>query len=1117
MISTVQENNIKKNRIQAITFFTNSGFDACAYLRIRGPMRHLGINVIEGKENGEVFPERVSLGDLIVIQRDFARDFRNYEKIINKARSLNKPVVYDIDDLLFQLPDNHPDRKSQHYTESLLPILQTLSDADVVTVTTSVLKDHIQPFNNNIVLLPNYFDDLLWKFKKPNIMNENKDPLIIGYMGTESHEEDINHISPVLVKLLNRYNHELEIHFWGAKPPNELLEFVSVKWYSSLTYNYIDFTNFFQKQNADIFIAPLIDNLFNRAKSPLKYFEYSALGSPIVSSQLDPFSEIISNEYNGYLATNHDEWFNYLALLIENHELRYKIASNAQKTITENWLLSENARKWQSIYEDVLEWEGTQTKTETSFSILIKSLNKQYSTLVDKLKEDNTEKDKSIQSYLLELNEIKSSKLLRILPTLRNFRNKFFPANSRRKKIAKFVFYFLLGQKSRIFNKRKKTIYSDVLQVKRQVDCNSIDHHVERIDIIICVHNALEDIKICLESIKKFTTEPFTLIIVDDGSDKPTRNFLENFKNNFPDYHLIRNDVAKGYTFAANMGMKASNAQYLILLNSDTIVGPEWIDRLYRAITLEDNIGIVGPLSNTASWQSVPYLSVKGDWSLNPLPANINIEKMSKLISKYSGCVLPDVPLLNGFCLMIKKSVIDQIGYFDEDNFGQGYGEEDDFTLRAEKNGWKKVVADDVYIYHSQSKSYSNEKRYQLSKISGENLQKKHGIDLVQSSVSFMNPNRVMEGVRSRTKVMIEREEIIDKGKSRFLGKKVLFILPVVDTGGGANVIIDEARLMIQMGVEVNIFNLSEYKIGFKHSYPNLDIPIIFDDVNNLSNIAKNYDAVIASANYSVEWLKPLQNINGLVLGYYIQGFEPLMYQEGSEQAEKALRTYTMIPEMKKFSKTEWTRKIVFEKTGKDVDKVGISVNIDLFRPRDSIQLGVNPVTIVAMIRPNSPYRNPEMTLSILSKISKKYDKDVDILLFGSNNVSSVVNQRFLDFKWRELGKLTQSQVASMMSKADIFTDFSSHQAMGLSALEAMAAGCSVIVPQNGGAVEFIHHRKNGIVVNTFDIHDSFNGLDELVRNDELRKQIQLNGMHDVVQYYPEKASYNILNSLFSS
>ena len=1116
MISTVQENNIKKNRIQAITFFTNSGFDACAYLRIRGPMRHLGINVIEGKENGEVFPERVSLGDLIVIQRDFARDFRNYEKIINKARSLNKPVVYDIDDLLFQLPDNHPDRKTQHYTESLLPIMQSIVDADFVTVTTSELKHQIQQFNSNVVVLPNYFDDLLWNLKPPLHKPKINIPIIIGYMGTESHEEDINFITPVLVDFLNKYTNEIEIHFWGAKPPNQLLEFVSVKWYPSLTYNYVDFTTFFQKQNADIFIAPLIDNQFNRAKSPLKFFEYTALGAPIVFSQLEPFSTIITNGHNGLFAKNHDEWFGDLERLIEDHDLRQKIATNAQQSIVENWLLSKNAIEWKSSYENILNREDFHTTSNSTFSILIKSLNNQYSSLLEKLKEENVEKGKTIQSFSLELNEIKNSKLWRIVLVLRKLRNVFFPLNSKREKVAKHIFHFILGQRSKVFNSRKKTFYSDVLQVKRKIDCHLLKQHKEKIDIIICVHNALEDIKVCLESIKKYTPEPYSLIIIDDGSDAPTKTFLENSEINFSNYQVIRNDVAKGYTFAANIGLKASNAQYLILLNSDTIVGPEWIDRLYRAVTLEENIGIVGPLSNTASWQSIPELSTNGDWSLNPLPFNVTTEKMSKLVSKYSGCVLPDVPLLNGFCLMIKKAVIDQIGFFDEDNFGQGYGEEDDFTLRAEKNGWKKVVADDVFIYHAQSKSYSNDKRYQLSRISGENLQKKHGIDLIQGSVAFMNPNRVMEGIRSRTKVIFEREEIIEKGKSRFSGKKVLFILPVADAGGGANVIINEARYMLQMGVDVNLFNLSAYKIGFNQSYPNLDIPIIFGDVNNLPNIAEKFEAVIATANYSVEWLKHLQNINGLILGYYIQGFESLMYPEGSEQSQKALSTYTMIPKMKKFSKTEWTRKIVFENTGADVDKVGISVNIDLFRPRDSIQLGLKPVTIVAMIRPNSPYRNPEMTLSILSNISKKYDKDVDILLFGANDVRSVVNQRYLDFKWRELGKLTQLQVASMMSKADIFTDFSSHQAMGLSALEAMAAGCSVIVPKNGGAVEFVSHKKNGLVVDTFDFHDSLNGLEELIRDDELRKQLQLNGIHDVVQYFPEKASYNILNSLFS-
>ncbi|MBE0686785.1 MAG: glycosyltransferase, partial [Anaerolineaceae bacterium] len=344
--------NYKK--VKTITFFTNSGFDACAYLRVRGPMHHLGISVIEGKENGEVFPDRVSQGDLVVIQRDFARDFRNYEKIVQQARLLNKPIIYDLDDLLFQLPDNHPDKQSQYYTESLLPIMQSLTDADCVTVTTPNLKEQIQPFNNKVVILPNYFDDSLWKLKPPLLEPKLNKPIIIGYMGTESHEEDIVLISPVLVELLNKYTNEIEIHFWGAKPPNQLLEFVSVKWYPSLTYNYMDFSNFFQKQKADIFVAPLIDNQFNRAKSPLKFFEYAALGAPTVFSHIDPFVNVITNKHNGLLAMNQDEWYDHLVQLIENNEIREKIALNSQESIVENWLLSKNANQWRLIYENIL-------------------------------------------------------------------------------------------------------------------------------------------------------------------------------------------------------------------------------------------------------------------------------------------------------------------------------------------------------------------------------------------------------------------------------------------------------------------------------------------------------------------------------------------------------------------------------------------------------------------------------------------------------------------------------------------------------------------------------------------------------------------------------------------
>jgi len=414
-------------------------------------------------------------------------------------------------------------------------------------------------------------------------------------------------------------------------------------------------------------------------------------------------------------------------------------------------------------------------------------------------------------------------------------------------------------------------------------------------------------------------------------------------------------------------------------------------------------------------------------------------------------------------------------------------------------------------------KSYTNKNRFELQKQSGANLQKKHSKKLIAEKVGFMNPNRVMEGIRARSSIMVEREWYLTQGRDNFKGKRVLFLLPIKDAGGGANVILDEAKYMQDMGVEVSIFNLTDYKWAFNKNYAHIDIPFLFGKPSDLPKLAPSFDAIIASANYSVPWLEPLTTIETApILGYYIQGFEPLMYHPGSDEYKQALESYTSIEGIKRFTKTMWTKNTVFDHTGADSDVIGISVNIDLFRPRDMIEYRAKPITIVAMVRASSSYRNPEMTVDLLREIQEKYNNDVDIWFFGANDIREMVDEERLDFKWRQLGKLTQVQVASMMSKADIFTDFSSHQAMGLSALEAMAAGCSVLVPKNGGAIEYITHRENGMVSDTSYYQACLNTLVELIEDDQLRTNIQIKGLYDVVNYFPEKASYNILKVIFA-
>jgi len=259
----------------------------------------------------------------------------------------------------------------------------------------------------------------------------------------------------------------------------------------------------------------------------------------------------------------------------------------------------------------------------------------------------------------------------------------------------------------------------------------SVSRHIESVDIIICIHNALEDVKRCIESVFEYTSEPFDIILVDDGSENPTKEYLESLAHDCSNIKLIRNEQACGYTCAANMGLKRSNADYCVLLNSDTIVTTGWLDKMIQCKKSNDKIGIVGPLSNTASWQSVPKIEENGDWAHNKLPDGINLERFGEMIEINSAQLYPCLPLLNGFCIMLHRSVIDVLGYLDEENFGAGFGEEDDYNLRAGKMDIQLAVADDTFIFHAQSKSFTDEKRIELSRQNGEKLRKKHGDHLL--------------------------------------------------------------------------------------------------------------------------------------------------------------------------------------------------------------------------------------------------------------------------------------------------------------------------------------------------------------------------------------------------
>ena len=716
------------------------------------------------------------------------------------------------------------------------------------------------------------------------------------------------------------------------------------------------------------------------------------------------------------------------------------------------------------------------------------------------------------------------------LEKLRRLRLRWAPRGSRRDRIALVAFrvfavlvreglaglFRRLRYRTRLMYPRVKgriSVFEPIAEIQ------PLRLHRADVDIIICVHNALEDVRQCLDSVIRYTNLPYRLILVDDGSDPSTSDYLDRFQRS-QEATLLRNEQAEGYARAANRGLQYSEADFVVLLNSDTLVTPHWLDRMVACAEQDPKVGLVGPLSNTASWQSIPErFNKEGDWAPNPLPVSYTAAEYARLVAKYSARLYPRIPFLNGFCMLIKRDVIEDLGYFDDKTFAEGYGEENDYCLRSSEGGWALAVADDAYVFHAQSRSYSHARRKLLTERGDRELALRHGQRIITDGVEVSRHDRVLQGARARSKVALRREQVLREGRDRWEGKRILFIMPIAEPGGGGHVILQEARSMQRMGVDVRILNLEGNRKIFEASHPGLQIPVLYLQNGRLvPEQMTQYDAVIGTLNQTIKWLQIDEVSESTpIRAYYIQDFEPSFFPQGSRAHREARESYARFPDLIRFTKTEWNRRIIKDEIGVDSTVIGPSVDIDLYRPRRrrDPEWPVRPLRIAAMIRPSTPRRQPGWTMEILQEVHRRRRGTVEMFLFGSHPEDPEFRMLPTNFPWRHAGILTQAQLANLLNEVDIFVDFSSSQAMGLTAMNAMACGVAVIVPEQGGSMTFAGHIENAMVVDSSSKEKCIAALEQLADDKTLRTRVQRKAIFDVCEYAPEFAAYNLLEALF--
>ncbi|UNL94672.1 glycosyl transferase [Paenibacillus polymyxa] len=211
--------------------------------------------------------------------------------------------------------------------------------------------------------------------------------------------------------------------------------------------------------------------------------------------------------------------------------------------------------------------------------------------------------------------------------------------------------------------------------------------------IIILTYNKLDYTKECIESIRNYTDQgTYEIIVVDNASNDGTQEWIQSQDDIFD----ICNESNLGFPKGCNQGIDVAQGDNIVLLNNDVVVTPGWLDILLNALYSSEDNGAVGPVTNSASnYQTVPVAYQSKNEMLAfatkyNRPDNTKWEQRLRLI---------------GFCMVIKREVVDKVGLLDE-MFSPGNYEDDDYSCRINQSGYKLILCKDVFIHHYGSISF---------------------------------------------------------------------------------------------------------------------------------------------------------------------------------------------------------------------------------------------------------------------------------------------------------------------------------------------------------------------------------------------------------------------------
>lgn len=330
--------------------FTPAGIDACALWRMYQP--HLNLKYSRFLFTQGVPPiDEIAETDIVVVQRMMTAGNYEYMKYVNR---FGLKIVYDLDDNIWNIPKENPAHTA--FTPAMIKGLEIcMSAATVVTVSTkhleNIVKQKLSGIRSSltgkaipVVRIENKVD--LRLFKPLNIEREK---VVIGWGGSNTHSADLKRIWRVLEKVLAKYSH-VRLELVGTTPPpdSSLVNHERVK---ILPWCHIsEYGNRFATWSWDIILAPLEGNAFNLSKSGIKMIEAGAIGKPCLAQKLAPYYNVaLHNKELLWLLCENHQWLSKIERLINDTEYRKYLGRLSRENVEKHYDIKDNIPVWKNL------------------------------------------------------------------------------------------------------------------------------------------------------------------------------------------------------------------------------------------------------------------------------------------------------------------------------------------------------------------------------------------------------------------------------------------------------------------------------------------------------------------------------------------------------------------------------------------------------------------------------------------------------------------------------------------------------------------------------------------------------------------------------------------------